>query len=146
MDRKEIYISYGNEPKTMVEEILSTVDITKEIGANKLIGIKPNLVLAKPSSSGATTSPELVAGVIEHLQSKGYKNIVILEGSWIGDRTSKAFKVCGYEEISERYQVPLIDLQKDGHKAYDVNGIEINVCNKALEVDYLINMPVLKGH
>ena len=41
-------------------------------------------------------------------------NISILEGSWIGDRTSRAFRICGYEDISDRYNVPLIDLQKDG--------------------------------
>jgi uncharacterized protein (DUF362 family) len=30
--------------------------------------------------TGATTSPELVAGVIEYLKSEGYKKICILEG------------------------------------------------------------------
>ena len=39
-------------------------------------------------------------------------NICILEGSWIGDRTSRAFKVCGYEDISEKYNVPLVDSTK----------------------------------
>ncbi|MDK2934519.1 MAG: hypothetical protein PWP27_2329, partial [Clostridiales bacterium] len=111
-----------------------------------LIGLKPNLVVAKPSSSGATTDPELVAGVIEYLQSKGFENIIILEGSWVGDRTARAFKVCGYEDISRQYGVPLFDLQKDQYKLYDAGGVGINVCNKAMEVDYLINMPVLKGH
>ena len=59
-------------------------------------------MVAKPSNSGATTSPELVEGIIEYFQSKGYMDIRILEGSWIGDRTDRAFKVCGYEEISKQ--------------------------------------------
>lgn len=40
---------------------------------NALIGIKPNLVVAREASSGATTHPELVEGVIVYLQEKGYQ-------------------------------------------------------------------------
>jgi uncharacterized protein (DUF362 family) len=146
MNKEELYIIYGNTPKQMVKEILTSLKIEENIPKDALIGIKPNLVVAKPSTSGATTSPELVAGVIEYLQSKGYKNIVILEGSWVGDMTSVAFKVCGYEKLSEIYKVPLIDLQKDKYKTYDAAGMKINVCDEVMKLDYLINMPVLKGH
>jgi uncharacterized protein (DUF362 family) len=146
MERDNIFVIYGNTPSVMVKEILSRAKIEDQIDKNAMIGIKPNLVVAKPSSSGATTSPELVAGVIEYLQSKGFNNIIILEGSWVGDRTSSAFRVCGYEKLSKDYGVPLVDLQKDSYKPYSVGGMEINVCDKVMEVDYLINMPVLKGH
>ena len=144
--KHQINVIYGDTPKAMIKEILSKMNIEKEIDQKALIGIKPNLVVAKPSGSGATTTPELVAGAIEYLQSKGLDNIIILEGSWVGDRTDRAFKVCGYEKISKDYGVPLVDLQKDRYKAYDVNGMKINVCSKVMDVDYLINMPVLKGH
>ena len=69
-----------------------------------------------------------------------------MEGSWVGDRTSAAFKVCGYEELSKKYNVPLIDLQKDSYKSYEINGLSLNICDYVTKVDYLINMPVLKGH
>jgi uncharacterized protein (DUF362 family) len=48
--------------------------------------------------------------------------------------------------LSKEYQVPLIDLQKDKYQAYEINGLTINICNYVTKVDYLINMPVLKGH
>ncbi|MBZ4645933.1 MAG: uncharacterized protein JG777_1422 [Clostridia bacterium] len=146
MNKNQIYVIYGNTPKTMIKEILTKARIEEEIDKSALIGIKPNLVVAKPSTSGATTTPDLVAGVIEYLQSKGYQNIIILEGSWVGDRTFRAFSVCGYEQLSKLYNVPLVDLQRDKYTEYDAGGVRINVCNKAMEVDYLINMPVLKGH
>jgi uncharacterized protein (DUF362 family) len=92
--RNEIRIIYGDNPKQMVKELLEAVKPEAEIGKNALIGIKPNLVVAKPSSSGATTSPEIVAGVIEYLKAKGCNKIVIMEGSWVGARTSEAFKIC----------------------------------------------------
>jgi uncharacterized protein (DUF362 family) len=146
MSKNDLYVIYGNTPKQMAKEILSALKIEDTLSKDALIGIKPNLVVAKPSTSGATTSPELVAGVIEYLQSKGYKNVVILEGSWVGDRTYAAFKVCGYENISKAYNVPLIDLQKDKFKTYEAAGMKINVCDQVMKLDYLINMPVLKGH
>lgn len=146
MNKNQIYVIYGDSPKAMAQEILKNAGIEQNVKKDALIGIKPNLVVAKPSTSGATTSPELVAGVIEYLQSKGYKNIIILEGSWVGDRTSAAFKVCGYEDLSRRYNVPLYDLQRDSYKEYNAGDLRVNVCNRVMELDFLINMPVLKGH
>lgn len=147
MGRKnEIRIIYGNDPKPMVKELLSFIKPEEEIDRSAMIGIKPNLVVAKPSGSGATTSPELVEGIIEYLNSKGYKRITILEGSWVGERTPVAFKACGYEDMSRRYSVPLVDLQKDKYKEFSVDGTRINVCESVMKVDYLINVPVLKGH
>lgn len=146
MNKNNIWVLYGDDPKSMILEILKKMQ--PEVGLDKesSIGIKPNLVVAKPSTSGATTSPELVQGIIEYFQSKGYTNISILEGSWIGDRTSRAFKVCGYEDISEKYNVPLIDLQKDDSVEKSVGGLKLNICSKMPQIDYLINVPVLKGH
>lgn len=146
LGKNGIRIIYGDNPKQIVKELLEVIKPEEEIDKNSLIGIKPNLVVAKPSSSGATTSPEIVEGIIEYLKSKGYDKIVIMEGSWVGDRTSNAFKVCGYENLSKKYNVPLIDLQKDNCKVYEINGLKINVCDCAAKVDYLINVPVLKGH
>jgi uncharacterized protein (DUF362 family) len=146
MNQNDIYVIYGSTPQTMVLELLRQIKPELEMDTCFRIGIKPNLVVAKPADSGATTSPQLVAGVIEYLKSMGFKDICILEGSWVGERTSRAFKVCGYEELSKRYGVPLIDLQKDGYREYEVGDIKVNICDRMQGIDYLINIPVLKGH
>ncbi|NLZ54694.1 MAG: DUF362 domain-containing protein, partial [Thermoanaerobacteraceae bacterium] len=146
MGKNGIRIIYGDNPKEMIKELLAVIKPEAEIGENDLIGIKPNLVVAKPASSGATTSPEIVAGLVEYLQEKGRKKIVIMEGSWVGDRTSKAFKVCGYEDLAKQYQLPLVDLQKDRRTGFEINGLRIEICDYVTKLDYLINIPVLKGH
>ena len=92
MLKNKIYVSYGDNPKKMIFDVLSSIKIENFINKDAFIGIKPNLVVAKPSTSGATTSPELLEGVIRYLKSKGFENIVVLEGSWVGDRTSKPLK------------------------------------------------------
>lgn len=145
--KDKIYIRYGNKPKEMINKLLSSLKIEDDIkNTDALIAIKPNLVLAKPSSSGATTSPDLVEGTIEYLKSKGFNNIAIMEGSWIGDKTSRAFEVCGYNNIAKNQDIKLIDLQKDSYTRCNIKEMEIDVCDQILKVDYLINMPVLKGH
>jgi len=144
--KNSIRIIYGDNPGNMVKELLEAIKPEEEIEKNALIGIKPNLVVAKPSSSGATTTPEIVAGIIEYLKFKGRDNIVIMESSWVGDRTSEAFRVCGYEELSRKYKVPLVDLQKDKYREHEINGVRISICDYMTKVDYLVNVPVLKGH
>lgn len=147
MDKDLLYIIYGNDPKNMIQKALKETNILNDIPSkDSLIGIKPNLVVAKTSELGATTSPDLVEGLIIYLKGNGYDNLIIMEGSWVGDRTSLAFKVCGYEALSKKYDLPLIDLQKDSYRDYGVEETSISVCNQAMDVDYLINMPVLKGH
>ncbi len=146
MKLDEIMVIYGEEPRVMVKTLLEQISPEQGLDPKALIGLKPNLVVAKPHTSGATTSPGLVAGIIEYFQSKGYHRLLILEGSWVGERTGEAFRICGYQELAAKYGVQLVDLQQDGFKQYDGGGLSINICNKAMEVDYLINIPVLKGH
>lgn len=147
MNKDLLYIMYGSDPKNMLEKTLKETKILEDIPSkDSLIGIKPNLVVAQVAELGATTSPDLVEGLIKYLKSSGYHNLIILEGSWVGDRTSLAFEVCGYEKLSKKYDVPLIDLQKDKYRDYQIDETTISVCNQAMDVDYLINMPVLKGH
>jgi len=147
MEKNEILIIYGQRPLEMAKEICRAAKLDELIGdKNKKIGLKPNLVVARPAETGATTHPELLAGVIEYLQQKGFSNISVIEGSWVGDRTAAAFRACGYTELSKKYGVPLIDTQKDKYRPYDCKGMTINICDSAMSVDFMINMPVLKGH
>ena len=110
------------------------------------IALKPNLVVAAPASSGATTHPELVGAVIDYLQQKGYGNIAIVESAWLGDSTTRAYKTCGYETLSHRTGVPLIDVKADVKDPYKAGGMTIEVSRQIMQADFLISFPVLKGH
>ena len=76
----------------------------------------------------------------------GYGNIAILEGSWVGDKTTEAYEMCGYRELTEKYQVPFWDMQKDKGIERDCRGMKLNICERVANIDFLINVPVLKGH
>ncbi len=147
MERNDILLIHGTDYKDMTKKLLSAAGLAEDIGArDKKIGLKPNLCVAKPSSSGATTHAELLAGTVEYLQDNGFFNITIMEGSWVGDSTRSAYRAAGYDKVCERYNVPFMDLQKDTWHEYDASGMKIKLCDTAHDVDYMINMPVLKGH
>ena len=147
MKQNEIIVTYGDLVKEMVFDVLSRAKIEELIPKNTTVGLKPNLVVARPASSGATTSTEVVAAVIEYLRGHGINDIIILEGSWVGDSTERAFNVCGYKDISSKYSVPLFDTKKDSSTRLSHNGLDINICDTALKkAGFLINLPVLKGH
>ena len=108
--------------------------------------LKPNLVTDHAAPTGATTTPELVAGVIEFLQDSGVSEITIAEGSWTGCPTERAFRACGYVELARRYGVRLVDLKKDPWRVVSAQDMELKVCRRVLETDFFLNLPVLKGH
>ena len=147
MNKNEIYIKSGTQYKEMTKELLEECDLVAQISDMDMqIGIKPNLVSPSEASWGATTHPEVVAGIIEYLQERGYHKIAMLEGSWVGDKTAEAYEVCGYRDLSEKYQVPFWDMQKEKGIARDCRGVQLNICKHVTDVDFLINVPVLKGH
>ncbi len=144
--KNKIIQTYGEDLRKMTREVLEKAELGRMIPKDAYIGIKPNLVVAKPSYSGATTSPLIVSALVEYLKEQGHDDIVILESAWAGESTKKAFRVCGYEEISQKYGVPLFDIKQDSYSIKTFKGMDMEISNKVLSLDFLINIPVLKGH
>lgn len=147
MEKNQIFIKTGTKYKKMTRELLEESNLAELIGdKNKMVGIKPNLVSPSDPANGGTTHPEIVAGILEYLKENGFNNSMILEGSWVGDRTADAFEVCGYRQLCEDYDVEFYDMQKDKSYTKDCCGLELKICESVKKVDFLINVPVMKGH
>jgi uncharacterized protein (DUF362 family) len=147
MEKNEIFVVYGDNPADMALKLAEAADLGALIGdKEKRIGLKPNLVVSRPASGGATTHPEIAAGLIAYLKKQGFKRIVILEGSWVGDSTAVAFSACGWRKLAEETEVELIDTQTDKAHVHDCKGMKIEICDSAMAVDFMINLPVMKGH
>jgi uncharacterized protein (DUF362 family) len=146
MTKQEILIMYGNDPYEMIPQIMDATKIETQLDRSATIAIKPNLVVAKPSESGATTDPAIVDALITWLKQKGYSQISIIESAWVGERTERAFNVCGYQDIAKKHDVELVDLKKDQAVEVVVGDMALKVCQCAINADFLINIPVLKAH
>ncbi len=147
MRKDEILAIYGTEYKEMTKQLLEKADLASKIPSRKSrIGVKPNLVSPSDASFGATTHPEVVAGIIEYLMEKGFQNLVMLEGSWVGDKTEEAVRVCGFDRLTQKYEVPFWDMQKEKGESCSCAGMELKICKAVRNIDFLINVPVMKGH
>jgi len=141
-----IVVNYGKDIVKTTRDTLAASDITSYLGAGMAVSIKPNLVVPGPASNGATTHPEVVEGIIIFLRDFGIKSIKIIESSWVGDSTKRAFEYCGYNELSREYDIPLIDLKTDSYTSCKHGKHSMAVCDEALNTGFLINVPVLKAH
>ena len=83
---------------------------------------------------------------MEYLQERGFSNLLILEGSWVGDKTSESAEVCGYLDLCSQYGIPFVDTQKDSLHARNCKGLELKLCDQAVDLDFLINVPVSYTH
>ena len=146
MQNNELIICYGDQPQSMTRRLLEQIKPEQGLDHNAKIGIKPNLVVPSPAEDGATTHPEIVEAIVLYFQERGFRNLVILEGSWVGSKTSHAFKRCGYQALAKKLNVPLIDLQEDDSVPLAAEGMTVQVCSQVTGLDVLINVPVLKGH
>ncbi len=147
MTKHDIITVYGTDSYKMTKRLLEEVNFeTLLSNKNASIALKPNIVIAETPESGATTHPEIAIAIIEFLQQKGYWNIFIVESAWIGDSTKKGFEVNGYYHIRDTYNVPLIDVKDDEYVIHTIDGIEMEISKTIVEIDFLINLPVLKGH
>ncbi len=112
--------------------------------------LKPNLVVNKPASAGATTTPAIAEGLIQWLADHNFSNIIIAEGSGVGFSTARAFDVCGYTLLAQKFNIPLIDLQKDSSVNRKTPIGEFKICTTIADLEAdggsLINLPLVKGH
>ncbi len=141
-----IYVTDGSDARRMTMQLLQAARPELGLDKNVSIGLKPNLVVAKGYKSGATTNPVISEAIIEYFAERGYNNLKVIESSWLAVKTKDAFKVCGYDDLAKRYGIELIDVKKDSFKKCEFRGMEINISQRAFDIDYLINLPLIKGH
>lgn len=141
-----LYAAHGDDAAALTDLLLKTIRPDEGLESGASIGIKPNLVVAKDWRSGATTNPAICAAVIAYLQQRGFKNISIIESAWLGENTQRAFRTCGYEALSKRYGVALVDVKRDDFEVCEYGEMKVEVSRRALGLDYLINLPLIKGH
>ncbi len=117
--------------------------------------LKPNIAWGGGGSKrmpkyGFVTTSRIVEDLIQLLRERGCRHISIGEGAVVsqelGSDTFKGYKWSGIERVAKKYDVELLDFNKESYRKLELDGTEIGVSNAALESDFLINLPVLKTH
>ena len=142
----KIWQTYGTDAHAMTLELLEAMEAWRLVDAGARVALKPNLVLASRPEDGAVTHPGVLTGCIEHFRSHGVSDIEVIESSWVGDATMRAMRRAGYAEVLDRLDVPFFDLKRGRTRGVDTPIGTIDVCERALDCDLLVDLPVLKGH
>ncbi len=141
-----LYITHGSDAGGMARQLLEAIEPAAGWDKHAAIGLKPNLVVPKKWTSGATTNPAVCEAVIAHLKDRGFANICIIESAWVGAKTDAVFRACGYDALAKKYGIRLIDVKKDTMTAGKYDGMTVDISKHALALDHLINLPLIKGH
>ena len=141
-----IWQVFGDDAHTMTKQLLEASEAIRLVPVDGTVALKPNLVLSGVAENGAVTHPGILSGCIEYLTDHGVRDITVIESSWIGDQTMRAFRRAGYDRVCDHYDVPFFDLKKDGTRSVQTPIGPIAICRRALDADLLVDLPVLKGH
>jgi len=143
----DVAIIKGLDPVDMVVEALLLVKAEQAFNTNERVLIKPNYINACHPTTGVTTDVRVIEGTIKYLREKGFKHMVVGEGSGFAD-TMKAFEVAGVDRVAKNWQIDLLDLNKDEYifvdekdHAFSSIGISKTALNSAI-----ISVPKLKLH
>jgi uncharacterized protein (DUF362 family) len=124
---------YGDRPEAMTFEALRKIGAATFFKPSTRVALKPNHVVTKPSSSGATTSAAVVEGVVRFLKEEGLRRISIIESSGVGYDTRGAYRVSGIESVARRYGIELIDLKQEKTEELDLGPFGTRVYGKVYE-------------
>jgi len=148
MDGSRVALVKGSDPFETTSRALKLVRGDVVIQPDERVLIKPNCVRPVAPETGVTTDGRVVDAVIGFLLEAGIQDIVIAEGGNPG--TDKAFRLTGLEEVAERRDVPLVNLNEDEWEEVPIPGAaaleKVRIARTVLESDRIINVPKLKIH
>jgi uncharacterized protein (DUF362 family) len=121
------------------------------LSKDSIVLIKPNLCCIKPPETGATTDVKVVEGLVRYLKAEfGISDISIIESDGSQVLADMAFKLLGYEKLSERLDVKLVNLSScpSSTKSYPQNVFmkEVQVPDVFEKADFFISVPKIKTH
>lgn len=142
----------NNTKDSMKQAILKSLDLIdysfkKEIES---VVIKPNLCYYWDYSTGQTTDPRFVAALIELIQEKisPKTNISIVESDASAMKCKYAFKMLGYEKLSNECDVRLVNLSKEETNIREVTAgnqkFHLAIPRVIEKADLKINIPKIK--
>lgn len=116
----------------------------------KNVVVKPNLCYYWDYSTGQTTDPKFVAALIELIRERisPDPDISIVESDASAMKCKHAFKMLGYEKLSQDYNVKLINLSENKSDIMEVTAggrsFRLKVPETVRSGDLKINIPKIK--
>jgi len=152
MDNTVGLVHTDNTTEGIRESISRALSLIKfeTTGKVKSVVIKPNLCYYWDSTTGQTTDPRVVSGLVDWIRERygSDARISVAEADATAMRTKHAFSMLGYRRMAREKSVELLNLSEDSvvGKEAEVNGrtLKFDVPESLLKADLFINVPKLK--
>ena len=138
-----------HEVKTAVESILDAWAHRLPEDRDARVVLKPNLNNDLVALVGNCVDLRVICSLIEGLQNRGYRRLVLCDGSNVGvdRRDIDSFKRLRVDRLADRYGVEVLDLNRDeGLRVALHAGARPQIARTILESDFLISIPKIKTH
>jgi uncharacterized protein (DUF362 family) len=149
MNNSTLYSTAISSLEDCLPTLLDAVELSKKIGSNKTVLIKPNLVEALLPP--ITTPVYLVRLLIDYLLARK-ENLHIIIGEGTGSLeydTYHNFKMLGYTDLAVEKSIQLIDLNEERlTKKENCNCLRWPIMHLPAILDevFLLSIPMLKAH
>jgi uncharacterized protein (DUF362 family) len=138
--------------KSFKEAIITSldfIDYSFKEGIKNIV-IKPNMCYYWDYTTGETTDPRFVAALIEVLREKlsPKVNIAIVESDASAMKCKYAFKILGYEKVSQECNVNLVNLSNDATETVETRAggykLKLQIPQTIQNADLKIDVPKIK--
>jgi uncharacterized protein (DUF362 family)/Pyruvate/2-oxoacid:ferredoxin oxidoreductase delta subunit len=148
----QVNISKNRDLRTLKTNLSAFIDENSLLlpdPAQAKVLLKPNFNSNMNALTGNTTDLRIIVCLIEILQARGYRHIIIGEGTNSGFYRNKidVASRLGARTLAERLGVKFVDLNYcEGSEITFSNNQKAKVATDCLEADLFINLPKLKMH
>jgi uncharacterized protein (DUF362 family) len=155
MQKPKVAITKYQKPTESLRKAVELIDALSSLNTSDKVIIKPNALLWDYDHYvppfGVFTTTRMVEDMVIILKDFGVTDIAIGEGSvQIYESSPKSIEVMknlGYDEISKRYNVNLIDFNDSKTEKIKLSDdLTISVAAEVLSCDFLIDIPAMKTH
>jgi len=134
------------------QAIIESLDIIHYsfMKGTKNVVIKPNMCYYWDYTTGETTDPRFVAALIEVIRENlsSRTNISLVESDASAMKCKYAFKMLGYEKLSQDYNVNLVNLSEDATETVETCAggykLKLQIPQTIQNADLKINIPKIK--
>jgi uncharacterized protein (DUF362 family) len=156
MNQWRVAVVRYTQPRDSLRQAVALCRGLEKMPPGAKVFIKPNIVFwtrAVPFPKwGVITTSRVVADMVTLLKDLGIDDITIGEGMVTRspkdvETPAHAFASLGYNTLSRRYGVKVLNLMQRPFKKVDLgDGIALNYNQDMLASDFIVNLPVLKSH
>jgi uncharacterized protein (DUF362 family) len=144
----DLVISKGTSPARITEAAIQTLGgMSRFVSRGDKVLVKPNIGWARAPELAAATNPEVVATLVRLCLDAGAKEVKVFDNPCEDDR--RCYVSSGIMEAAKAAGAKVSYIDERRFRTMDIKGEVLQswkVYQEAVEVDKIINCPILKHH